>query len=146
MPIASRGTDVALQRNARTGKWDLIRGADGNPERTDSQQHRILSLLIERRPSPGQPGWILDDTKARGSLLYTRGTDTRATPSSIQADCYQALERAIDEGWILGPSVADEAQRLVVTATRTAAGRIEVEVNYSTPAGVRERVAFSLRP
>ena len=66
MPIRTSGTDVALVRNARTGKYDLKRADDGNPQLTDSQEHAVLSVLIERRPSPGRPGWILDETGTRG--------------------------------------------------------------------------------
>lgn len=146
MPIRTTGTDVALKRNARTGKYDILKAADGNPQLTESQEHAVLSVLIERRASPGRPGWILDETGTRGSLLYTRGTAVRSTPSDVQADCYQALQLLVDARKILGKDEPVDSRRLVCTARLVDAGRIDVAIDYSTPSGRRERVAFNLSP
>lgn len=108
MPFTSKGADIALKRNSATGKFDFdwdTRGTNaGNPKYADDNVHRILSLLIEHRGSPGNLGWVWDVKDNRGSLLYTLKNVRKATPSQAQAFALDALQKAVDEGWIQSPT------------------------------------------
>ena len=50
--------DVLLEQRPDRGTWDLVRGPDGNPVSTESEQHAVLTQLYEQRGAPGdqQPG------------------------------------------------------------------------------------------
>jgi len=122
MPLSQSGSDVALQRNAGTGKYDLVTDATGNFAFDDTQEHRVLSLLVERR---GQ--WYADLRGTRGSLLYTlRLSVSRRAPSDAEAYATDALKKAVDEGYIRGVQVAGRQDQ---------PGRIRLAVNYTAPSG-----------
>ncbi|HZU84528.1 MAG TPA: hypothetical protein VE987_16475 [Polyangiaceae bacterium] len=108
MPFTRAGSDIAMRRNPATGKLDFDWDETGNPRYSDDNVHRVLSLLIEHRPAPGPdggPGWIWDRTGKRGSLLYTVKNVRRSTPSQLEAFGMDALQKAVDEGWIKNPTV-----------------------------------------
>ena len=127
MPFTSPGQDVAMRRNPSTGKLDFDWDATGNPRYSDDNVHRVLSLLVEHAPSPGEPGWWADETGKRGSLLYTVKNVRRSTPSDVEAMCVDALQKAVDEGW-----VSDVSAR----ATLRPVDRARVEVSWKNPGGI----------
>jgi phage gp46-like protein len=129
MPITTTGRDVALRRNPATGRFDLLRAADGNPTLTDYEEHAVLSQLLEWRASAGQPGWVADTTGRHGSLLYLVRSDLRATPSQVEAYALDALSTLVDLGRIRGEP------DLRVKATKTAPGRFDLSVTWTTTAG-----------
>lgn len=136
MPFTAKGQDVAMRRNEAVGRLDLDWDATGNPRYSDDNVHRVLSLLLERRPSPGLPGWWADETGERGSLLYTDKNLTRTTPSEVESHCRDALRKAEDEGWV---------SDVRVKAFLRPADRARVEVAWKNPGGKDEAVRLALR-
>ncbi len=129
MPFTNPGSDIAMRRNPATGKLDFDWDETGNPRYSDDNVHRVLSLLVEHRPARGPdggPGWIWDTTGKRGSLLYTVKNVRRSTPSQLEAYALDALQKAVDEGWIAAPTA--KAYLAPVTAAR-------LEVTWQNPGG-----------
>lgn len=126
MPFTRTGTDVEMVPNPRTGRLDFQWGTDGNPVYSDTESHRVATLLLERRG-----GWIQDATGQRGSVLAAIRTDRTRTASEIEAAARDALEKAVREGWIK-PNPTIEAVRL-------GSGVYRLRVTYQTPDGF-ERV------
>jgi phage gp46-like protein len=135
VPFTSSGRDVAMVRDLVTGRFDFDWDATGNPRYSDDCVHRVLSLLLEHRPSPGFPGWWADDTGKRGSLLYTVKNVRRSTPSDVEAFASDALQRAVDE---------KEISDVVARAFLKPVGRARVEVSWKTPGGRPASVAVAL--
>ena len=132
-----------MRRNEATGKLDFDWDATGNPAYADDNAHRVLSLLIEHRPSPGSPGYWADETGRRGSLIYTvknvrlagRSGGPVATPSDLEAYVRDALGKAIDEGWIYD---------VVVKASLRPLTRAHLSVSWRNPGGRSELVRVAL--
>ena len=117
-----------MARNQAVGRLDFDWDETGNPRFSDDNVHRVLSLLLEHRPSPGSPGWWADETGRRGSLLYTAKNSKRSTPSEIEAMARDALQKAVEEGWISDVSVR---------AHTRPAERAHIEVRWKNPSGDR---------
>ncbi|HJU24543.1 MAG TPA: phage GP46 family protein [Casimicrobiaceae bacterium] len=115
MPLDGGG-DVSLVRNPATGRFDVALDISGNPQFTDTQEHTVLSLLMEKRG-----GYWADQTGNRGSRLYQIRQDTGRTPKQIEAEVLAALAPAIDDGRI---------QNVSVNAVRRAPGNFKVSVTY----------------
>jgi hypothetical protein len=125
-----------MRRNPATGKLDFDWDADGsnagNPKYSDDNIHRVLSLLVEHRPSPATPdgpatpGWVWDRTGQRGSLIYRVKNIRRSTPSQLEAYALDAMQKAVDEGWISNPSA--KAYLSPATSAR-------LEVSWHNPGG-----------
>jgi phage gp46-like protein len=131
------GRDLALtNQDKATGLLSFDWGTDGEPKFDDTEAHRVLSLLVEHRPSPpSNPGYWADATGKRGSLLYTLTEVKRATPSQAEGYAVDALQKAVDDNAIL----LDPAN---VTAKRTANG-MSLSVIY-TANGDTQRVVRNL--
>ena len=121
-----------LQRRADTGTWDLVKGSDGNPVADYSEQHAVLTQLLEGRGSPGVPGWVWDSTAGsgtpgtHGSLLYLITEDTPAQRSLFKAHVADALQPLVNEGRILNVT-AD------VVESQRVPGRIDGVVSWDVP-------------
>lgn len=132
MPFTSSGADISMRRNPATGRLDFDWDATGNPRFDDSNGHRVMSLLIEHRPSPAtpsasaSPGYWADETGKRGSLLYTVKNVLRDTPSQIEAYAVDALQKAVDEGWLSLP---------IAKAFLRPVSRARLDVKWTNPGG-----------
>lgn len=121
-----------LQRRADTGTWDLVKGPTGNPVEDFSEQHAVLTQLLERRGSPGEPGWIWDSTAGsevpgtHGSLLYLITEDTPEQRSAAKAYAASCLDPLVAEGRIL--NVATD-----VVDSPHIPGRIDLVVRWDVP-------------
>jgi phage gp46-like protein len=93
MPLPDHGRDVALGRNPSTGLFDFVFDETGNPAFTDSEEHTVLSLELER-----QGEYWADPTGKRGSLLHTVRHDRASTRSQLVALTAAPLEPAIADG------------------------------------------------
>lgn len=123
-------------QNKATRLFSFDWGTDGEPKFDNTEAHRVLSLLVEHRPSPpSKPGYWADDTGRRGSLLYTLTEVRRATPSQAEAYARDALQKAVDDNAI----TFDPGN---VTAKRTAGG-ITLNVIY-TANGDTQQVSRNL--
>lgn len=122
------GTDIAPLRNPATGKFDIQWDATGNVAFDSTQEHAVLSLIIERKAQ-----YWADTTGVRGSYLYAVKEDRKATPSKMQGFVVDALQPLIDNRTILPPQ---GQQTVAVSATRVKPGRIDLAVTYTTPQGV----------
>ena len=136
MPFTSKGSDIIMKRNDAVGRLDFDWDATGNPRYGDDNVHRVLSLLLEHRPSPGSPGWWADETGKRGSLLYTVRNVRRSTPSDVEAMVKDALQKAVDEGWISDVSAK---------AFLRPAERARLEVRWTNPSGLTENATVRLQ-
>ncbi len=124
--------DVLLIRNPSTGQWDLQKGAGNNPVTDTTAVHAVLTQLLERRGSPGNPGWIWDSLAGsgtpdtHGSLLYLVDSDTPESRSQFKAYCLDALAPLVAEGRIAN-ATAD------VAPSSTVRGRIDGLVTWTVP-------------
>ena len=116
-----------MRRNPATGKLDFDWDATANPRYADDNVHRMLSLLVEHRASPGKPGWWADETGKRGSLIYTVKNLLRKTPSEVEAFAIDATRKAVDEGWV---------SEVTAKATLRPTSRAVVEVRWKNPGGI----------
>ena len=125
--------DVLLEQRPDRGTWDLVRGPDGNPVSTESEQHAVLTQLYEQRGAPGVPGWVWDSVSGsgtpgtHGSLLAQITEDTTEQRALAKAYVQDALQPLVDEGGIVNVVPAVSAARV--------AGRIDASVSYDTPGG-----------
>ena len=122
-----------MVRNPATGRLDFDFDETGNPAFSDTNTHRVLSLVIEHRPSPSSPsqaaspGWWADETGERGSLLYTLKNLRRRTPSEAESMVRSALQKAVDEG-----KISDvDARSFLSPATRA-----RIEISWRNPGSV----------
>jgi len=125
--------DVLLQYLPDRGVYDLVKGDDGNPKTTDAEQHAVLTQLLEGRGSPGVPGWAWDSRagsgvpNTHGSLLYLITEDTAEQRKLAAIYAVEALQPLVDEQRITN------VQADVLPALD--AGRLDLVVNWDTPAG-----------
>jgi phage gp46-like protein len=123
MPIPiDGGRDIALKRNPVTGRYDFRFDDTSNPAFTDSDEHLVLSLLMEY-----QAKYWADTTGKRGSRLHTVKNARSDTERELEAIVHEALD----------PAVADGRLRSVesVTATTRASGRYDIEILYRNREG-----------
>lgn len=124
------GADIGLVRNDASGRFDFsFETQTGNPVFDDTNEHRVLSLLLEWRDR-----WY-GARKGRGSLLYTVKQDRTSTTSQIEAYARDALKKAADEGWI---------NSVTAQATRLGLGRFVVRVSWKNPAGKPSNTTLTL--
>lgn len=115
------GVDVALVRNNATGRFDVLLDASGNPVWTDSQEHTVMSLLLEF-----EGGYIFDQTGKRGSRLRRIVQDKASTAADLRAAILDALDPAIQDGRI---------RNVVPTVTKLGPGRYKCAVKYQNRSG-----------
>lgn len=127
MPFTRPGSDIEMATNPNTGRLDFSWDSSGNPVYSDTQSHRVASLLVERR---GQ--WVQDKTGQRGSVLHLIRSDRARTASEIESAAGDALEKAVREGYI--------QPNPKVMATRTRAGVFRAVVLYKTQDGTARTV------
>lgn len=130
MPFTLPGADIAMVRNEGTKRFDFsFENQTGNPAYDDTNEHRVLSLLVEWRDR-----WYAA-RKGRGSLLYTVKNDRASTTSQLEAYARDALKKAVDDGWI---------QNVTAQATRLGLGRFVLRVSWANPAGKPGNTSLSL--
>ena len=112
MAFTRPGADMAMtNQDGATGLYSF-EWAYGDPVFDDTQEHRVISLLVEHAPSPNNPGYWADETGRRGSLLYTLRNVTTATPSKAEAYAAQALDWAVAGNAITYKPSGIEARRV----------------------------------
>ena len=127
MSFTRRGSDLAMtNQDGGTGLYNFA-WAFGDPTFDDTEAHRVISLLVEHRPSPRHPGYWADETGRRGSLLYTLQTLTSATPSQAEAYAADALDWAVADNAITYERSGIQARRkgtgLALSVAYTATGK-----------------------
>lgn len=135
MPFNRPGSDLAMTNQSGDTWLYNFDWLNGDPRFDSTEAHRVVSLLIEHRPTPKNPGYWADVTGLRGSLLYTLRTVTNSTPSQAEAYSVDALQWAVNDNAIT-------FQRAGVTARRTAQG-IALSVKY-TAAGKQQTVTATV--
>lgn len=136
MPFTSAGADIAMKRDPASGRFTFDWDATGNPYYADDNTHRVMSLVIERRPTPGFPGWWADSTGERGSVLYAIKNVRRSTPSEVEAAVLDAARKAVDEGWVTD---------VTAKAHLRPAHRANVEIRWTNPGGQPQVAMVPLR-
>lgn len=137
--------DIVPKRNPATGLWDLEKTTGGNPVADTSQTHAVLTQLLERRGSPGNPGWVWDSTAGsgtpgtHGSLLYLVAQDTPEARSQFRAYVLDALAPLENEGRITNPT-AEVAPSTIVR------GRIDGVVGWTAADGTAQSLAIPFVP
>lgn len=137
MALQFTGRDVALVPSGSTGKFDLSFSTSGpnkgNPVLDDTATHAVLSTLLSwkrgTRPGARQPegGYYWDTAGRRGTLLWTVLQDRMTTPSQLQLFAEDGGQQLLD-------------RRIVsvfrASASRTAPGRFQLSVTWTTPSGL----------
>jgi len=103
--------------DATTGRH-RIRLVDGDPVLSDLPDYEILTMLTE------DPGWYMEETPRRGSLLREFENTTRLTPSQMKASL-------VDRCDPLKPDVLVDAE--CVSVTQPADGQLAFRLQYTQP-------------
>lgn len=103
MPERKGGRDLALVQNPATGRYDFLFDDSGNPAFTDTEEHTVLSLELER-----QGEYWADTTGRRGSRLHRLKLDRKSTRAEIVAITAEALAPAVGDGRLHDVSTAAE--------------------------------------
>lgn len=136
MSFTRPGSDLAMtNQSANTGLYSFD-WSGGDPLFDSTQAHRVLSLLVEHRPSPQKPGYWADTTGTRGSYLYTLRTITSGTPSQAEAFAADALTKAVNDNAI----TFDRAR---ISARRVGQAGIVIKVPYQA-SGRSQAVALTV--
>jgi phage gp46-like protein len=133
VPITTRGSDIALALDPRTGRYTFDWASDGNPRFTDSEEYAVLSALHMRL---GQ--WWADTQGNIGSRLYTVTTEQVGTTEQIKAFAFEALQPMVEEGRLRSGAA------LRANCLRLGPGRYHLAVFYVTVAGRDGSVTLAL--
>lgn len=98
-------------QSGATGLYNF-KWVGGDPLFDSTQAHRVLSLLVEHRPTPGHPGYWADPTGKRGSYLYTLKSITTGTPSQAESFASDAITKAVADNAITYDKNQIEARRV----------------------------------
>lgn len=136
MAMQFTGSDVALQRNATNGRYDLVLQQSGpgrgNPVLDTTRTHAVLTTLVsmKRGTRPGartpEGGYYWDTSGRRGTLLWTISQDRLATPSQLQAYAEDGGQQLVDLKFIATFKAA---------ASRRAPGKFAVTATWTLPNG-----------
>ncbi len=121
--------DITLgNQSAATGRYNFVTSEiDGDVSFDDTEAHAVMTSIIEHRDS------YAFDTN-HGSKLYTLRNATSRTPSQAEAMTLDGLQSLQDDNTIsAGTRVSASMSR------RDGINRLDVEVNWTTPAGFRGR-------
>jgi len=97
------GRDIALVQNPATGRYDFVFDETGNPAFTDTEEHTVLSLELER-----QGEYWADTAGRRGSRLHTLKLDRPSTRADLVAMTAEALAPAVADGRLRDVQTAAE--------------------------------------
>lgn len=146
MALQHTGRDVALVRDAATGRFDLSFSRSGpnrgNPILDDTRTHAVLTTLMswKRGTRPSSPvsegGYYYDPQNRRGTLLWTVTQDRMATPSQLKAYAEDGGQQLLD---------AKQIASFAASARRIKPGQFRVDVTWTTPQGLRVPLAFDLK-
>lgn len=138
MALQFTGRDVALVRDAATGKFDLDFSAEGpnrgNPVLDDTRTHAVLTTLIswKRGTRPGaqaqEGGYYYDPNNRRGTLIWTVTQDRLATPSQLKAYADDGGQQLLE---------LKQIASFVATGRRVRPGQLRLDVTWTTPDGRR---------
>lgn len=109
--------DPQMEFNPATGKHRMVL-VNGDLVPTDAPDYEILTMLTE------DPGWFMEETPRRGSLVREFEITTRLTPSQMKA----SLEDRCDP---LKPDVLTDAE--CVSVTQPADGQLAFQLRYTQP-------------
>lgn len=118
--------DIALgNRSERTGRYNFVRGADGDVLFDDTEAHAVMTSVVEHRSSY----WA---DANHGSELHTLKNLTTRTPSQAEAMVLDGLKPLEDANMI-------DAKKTEVSADviRGSVGRLDIDIGWETPAGAR---------
>lgn len=138
MPFTRAGRDLALTKlNPATGRFDFDWDDTNNPKFDDTEAHRVASLLLQRRQTPGEAGYIFDASGRRGSRLHTLKDARRRTPSNAVTYALEALQTAVIDGAIVAPDCK----------ARIKDGRLYLEpVQWKRPDGSQRSITLTFKP
>lgn len=127
MPMPNGGRDIRLLRNPTTGAYDSFDwDASNNPAFDDSDQHVVMSCLLERSY------WA---NPRRGSKLLDIKLDVSGTQATIQTACEDALKPALDDNLIRSAEVA---------VSRKGPGSYAPSIRYRSREGRQETLRLAL--
>jgi len=114
-------TDIALgEPSADTGRFNFVRGADGDVDFDATEAHAVVTSVLEERG-----GYWADPS--HGSDLHRLKNLTTRTPSQAEAMVREALGPLESEQLIAGVAVSAAAARR--------RGRLGIDLNWTTPGG-----------
>lgn len=117
--------DISIgNRSEATGRFNFVRGEDGDVQFDDTEAHAVITSVIEEKET-----WWADPT--HGTNLRRLRSLTSRTPSQAEAEALDGLQPLIDDGAI-------EAVQADATATVGQANRLDLTVSWSTP-GARDQ-------
>lgn len=138
MALQMTGSDVALVRDAKTGRYDLVFSTSGpnagNVVLTSDASHAVLSTLLSwrRGTRPGsqsaEGGYVWDTAGTRGTLLWTVTQDRLATVSQLTSYAEDGMQQLVDLKLIAS---------FTVSAQRVAPGKFRIDVAWTLPSGTR---------
>jgi hypothetical protein len=127
MPMPNGGRDIRLLRNPATGAFDTFDwDATGNPAFDDSDQHVVLSCVLERSY------WA---NPRRQSTLQDIKEDVSGTQAAIQSAVEDSLKPALDDQLIRSTEVE---------VSRKGPGTYVPSVRYKSRAGRQETLRLPL--
>lgn len=136
MAMQFTGSDVALRRDATTGRYDLVLSSSGvnkgNPVTDSTRTHAVLTTLVsmKRGSRPGsrtpEGGYYPDTSGTRGTLIWTVSQDRLATPSQLQAYAEDGGQQLINLKYIA---------TFTASASRRAPGKFAVTAVWTLPNG-----------
>lgn len=117
--------DITLgNRNDGNGRFNFVIGDDGDVSFDDTEAHAVMTSCLEH-----YNGYAEDPT--HGNKAHLLKSLTERTPSQAEAMTAETLQRLEEDGVI---------SEVVVTATaERERGRLNVDVEWTTPNGVRQR-------
>jgi phage gp46-like protein len=117
--------DIALgNRSAATGRYNFVRGDDGDVLFDSTEAHAVMTSVIEHKR------FYWADSN-HGSDLHTLKHLSSRTPSEAEAVVLDGLKPIEDANLIDG-------KQTTVTATRargSSVGRLDIDIGWETPAG-----------
>jgi phage gp46-like protein len=117
--------DITMgSRSAKTGRFNFVRGADGDVSFDETNAHAVVTSATERRAS-----WWAD--AEHGSKLRELRNIRSATPSQAEAATLQSLAGLEANNEIEGVEVKATSERSAGQPT----GRLSVDIKWTTPSG-----------
>lgn len=113
--------DITIgNRSELSGRFNFVRGEDGDVKFDDTEAHEVVTSVIEKRRSY----WA---NRNHGSDLRTLRSLTSRTPSQAEQTALASLDRAIQ---------AQRITRVVATArAQRSRGRLLLDLRWTTPGG-----------
>lgn len=121
------GKDLTLgARSDETGRFNFVRGADGDVSFDETGAHEVMTSIIERKGTN-------PFDRSHGSRLWKLRSLTSRTPSQAEAEALDATKSLEDAEEI-------QAVEAFAEADPRAGNRLQLEVSWKPGTGERQSV------